>query len=211
MIRLQEILRDYLVNVYTQGKLASLSEAELRKCAFASHARAYDEGGLSLVVLLAPELIPVVATIPAREFNPGGENFGPTVKQLLHSLGLVAHRTSALTVAAAIPAHSRFFRRARQSDQRAFTQQIQLNRHLVNMRKLIASGRLNRVCWLQQITDRLDAIEFPDWQMAKAARKIVQLANGRKKEVAKRYRDQLREHPEFRPDYDRLDPGWSKW
>ena len=59
MVYLQEALRDFIVEQFRKGHLAAIKEPELRQAAFASHAKAYTDGGLSMVMLVAPEMIPV--------------------------------------------------------------------------------------------------------------------------------------------------------
>jgi hypothetical protein len=81
-IKLQEPLRDFVVAQFRTGSLPKLTESELRQYAFSVHPAAYDRGGLAVVTLVAPELIKVIVTIPAVEFDPRSENFGPTVKQI---------------------------------------------------------------------------------------------------------------------------------
>src|SRR6202048_465778 len=75
-IKLQEPLRDYVVARFRAGTLPKLTESELRQFAFSVHPAAYDSGGLALVTLVAPELIEVIVTIPAAEFDPRSDNIG---------------------------------------------------------------------------------------------------------------------------------------
>ena len=88
-ILLQEALRDYIVNTMRNNSSLRLTEPNLRKAAFDSHPRAYDRGGLAHLVMVAPELIPVIATIPYAEFFPTNSNFSATVTQVFITAGLI--------------------------------------------------------------------------------------------------------------------------
>lgn len=66
-ILLQEALRNYVVGRIRDCTLPAITEVELRRAAFESHPAAYDMGGLAMLTLVAPELVPVIATIPSRE------------------------------------------------------------------------------------------------------------------------------------------------
>lgn len=89
-ILLQEALRDFVVAKVRDGSLPSLTEPELRRAAFASHPRAYDQAGLARVALVAPELLVVIATIPRAEFHPDSADFQATVEQVGETFELVA-------------------------------------------------------------------------------------------------------------------------
>ena len=114
-ILLQKALVDFIVARYDAGTLGRLTEAELRAAAFDSHPLAYTEGGLALVTLVAPELVPEIAKIPSAEFNPASENFGASVEQVITTGGMVAPRMLGDLIAAAMPAHSRSLRVARET------------------------------------------------------------------------------------------------
>ena len=80
-VALQEPMRDFVVERYRRGDLARLTEAEFRQAAFNAHPLAYTEGGLAMVTLLAPDLIPAIMSIPGREFSPWSGSFGPTINK----------------------------------------------------------------------------------------------------------------------------------
>jgi hypothetical protein len=89
-IALQEPLRDYVVDRFKKGSLASITEPELRKYAFDCHPAAYTKGGLAMVILVAPELLTLIVSIPGAEFDPRANNFGATVIQSFETAMLVA-------------------------------------------------------------------------------------------------------------------------
>jgi len=80
---LQEALLEFVCERMVDGTLPELTEPELRRAAFASHAAAYDRAGLARVMVLAPELLPVITLLPLAEFDPRSENFVPSVDQAL--------------------------------------------------------------------------------------------------------------------------------
>ena len=105
-IFLQEALRDFAVSTVRDGSIRTLTEARLRQAAFDSHPSAYARGGLATVALTAPELIPVIATIPAAEFLPTADNFGATVKQVFITLGLIGPEMAGNSLAAQRDLHT---------------------------------------------------------------------------------------------------------
>jgi hypothetical protein len=116
-IKLQEPLRDFVVAQFRKGTLPKLTEGELRRFAFSIHPAAYDSGGLAMVTIVAPELIPVITTIPAAEFDPRSDNFGPTIKQVVKTALLVSKRITGISLGAmAGPAHSGLLRHAAETD-----------------------------------------------------------------------------------------------
>lgn len=198
-IALQEALRDYLVGRVRDGTLPSLTEAQLRQAAFDSHPAAYDAGGLAMLTLLAPELMPVVATIPAREFSPRSENFGPTIVQVLVTVARVVPQVVGNGAGAlAGPAHTGMFGRAVQQDQRAMLNQLALSRELAGVRTAIESGQVDSIHALDQVIGQLNGRAFPDQGFAAAARGVVQAAQTRRRRLAGELSTLLSESPPVR-------------
>jgi hypothetical protein len=211
-IKLQEPLRDFVVARFRTGTLLKLTESELRQYAFSVHPAAYDSGGLALVTIVAPELIPVIATIPAAEFDPRSDNFGPTVKQVFATLRLIGPRIAGTSLGAlAGPAHTGILRRAIQMDQSRILQEQALGRYLNYLMLSIKRGDADDMNALNAITERLNETEFPDQGFASLARQIINEANDRKRYVAGTYRALLRSNPDFSQQLDAAEPGWSKW
>jgi hypothetical protein len=207
-IALQEALRDYIVGRIRDGSLPSLTEAELREAAFDSHPAAYDRGGLAMVVLAAPELVPIVATIPAAEFVPTSRDFGPTVEQVFLTAARIAPQAAGgILAVAAGPAHNRMFRRAAAMDQRALMQDMSLGREIASVRRAIQRGDLDHVPLLDRLIASLNAREFPDQGFARAAREIVELATARRRILLGRLKQWSRESPEVGERMRRQFPG----
>jgi len=211
-VALQEALRNFVVNRFKAGTLSTLTEGELRQYAFDSHPQAYTSGGLPMVALVAPELLPVIVSIPRAEFDPRGVNFGPTVRQVLATIGLVAPQMVGNSLGAlALPAHTGIFRRAVQMDQNRILQEQAWGRNLTLLQQSIERGELDSIVMLEQLTNRLNATEFPDQGFAYLARQVVNAANQRKRYVAALYRKLLQLRPDFKTNIDESQPGWSNW
>lgn len=207
-IRLQEALRDYLVGCVRDGTIVALTEAQLRQAAFDSHPQAYDRGGLATVVMAAPELIPIIATIPAAEFIPTSDNFTPTVRQVLVTLSLIGPQIVGGTLASAAgPAHTGILRRSFQQDQRRFMNEMALSRELDNMRIAITRGALDHIPWLDQIIARLNAREFPDQGFARLAGEVVREAQRRRQWLLQGYIQTLEQSPEVRERIEQAFPN----
>lgn len=211
-VALQEPLRDYVVERFRAGTLARLTEAELREVAFAAHPKAYVQGGLTMVTLVAPELLPVIALIPRAQFNPASDNFGATIRQVLATMEMVLPQAAGMMLAAAAgPAHSGLFARAAQMDARSVQQDMAFNRWLSETRRRLAAGELDHFVLLSRLTDRLNATPFGDQGWARAARELIQQADGRKRLLARYYRDLVAKNPALAPELDKSQPGWRQW
>jgi len=211
-IKLQEPLRDFIVARFRNGTLPKLTESELRRYAFSVLPVAYDSGGLAMVTIVATELIPVIATIPAAEFDPRSDNFGPTIKQVGATLLLVSNRIAGISLGAmAGPAHTGLLRQAAETDRGRMLQELALARCLNYLKLSIKRGDADDINTLNAITERLNAAQFPDQGLASLARQIIHDANDRKRYVAQTYRALLQSHPGFRQQLDAAEPGWSKW
>lgn len=204
-ILLEEALRDYVVGRVRAGSLSSLTEPQLRRAAFGMHAQAYDRGGLATVIMAAPELIIVVATIPGAEFSPASPNFPATIAQVFVTLGLVVPRiiSSGLAVAAG-PAHTGVLRRAARQDQRRFLNQLALSRQLAILKNLVNRGRLDHVPWLDQTVAQLNARQFSDQGLARQAREVVQAAQTRRRQLIRNHIRLLNQSPQVRDRANRI-------
>lgn len=211
-VALQEPLRDLVVERFRAGSLPSLTEAQLRQAAFAMHPQAYTQGGLAMVVLTAPEMLPIIASIPSAQFNPLNPNFTSSVRQVFTTLELVLPRTAAMGLAAtAGPAHTGLFTRAVQMDQAEFQRERNTIRWLDGTLRVVRSGEMDSIPLLNRLTDRLNATQFGEQGMADLARQVVQAADARKHAIAAFYRGQITQNPSMRASIDRLAPGWSIW
>lgn len=211
-VKLQESLRDYVVARFKAGTLARISEPELRQAAFATHARAYTDGGLAMVILVAPELIDVIATVPGKEFSPWSANFKSTVMQVLSTLDQVAPRAVGIGLATlAGPAHTGLFARAAEMDMRDMLTEQSTALSLKRLLTQIRSGALDSIPALQAITDRINSTEYPDRGLAIQARQVIEAADERKHYVAKKYRSLVQIRPDLRSKLDTTSPGWNQW
>lgn len=198
-ILLQEALRDYVVGRVRNCTLPALSEAELRAAAFNSHPAAYDAGGLAMLTLVAPELIPVIATIPGREFCPTSDNFRATVNQFIDTLLRMAPQMVGNSLAAlAGPAHTGLFARAAQQDRRRFMNEMALSRELGAMKIKIDRGDLDYIPALDRLIATLNAREFPDQGFARGARELVAAAEARRRLLMQSTNQLLQQSPQVR-------------
>lgn len=206
-IFLQEALRDYIVKRIRDGSLPTLTEPQLRQAAFDSHPRAYDSGGLATLVLVAPELILVVATIPSAEFSPTSSNFSATVRQVFVTLGLVAPRiTGSVLATLAGPAHTGVLSRAVRQDQQRLLNQFAVSRELGRLKDLINQGKLDHIPLLNQTISQLNTRQFSDQGYARLAREVIQAAQLRKRQLLQNYNGLLNQSPEVRSRINRMFP-----
>ena len=211
-IYLQEAVRDFIMGRFQAGTLGTLTEGELRAAAFASHAQAYSDGGLSMVASAAPELIPVISVIPGAEFNPLGDTFGATVSQVFQTVGLILPTVVGNMLAGmAGPAHTGVIGRAMDQDRRRMQEQMALSRGMGNLEQGIQRGYFDSIRTLQQITDALNAAQYPDTGFAQYAQRIIQQADEKKRELARSFQSEIEADPSLGNVYDTTQPGWRAW
>jgi len=207
-ILLQEALRDYVVQRVKNRTLGSLTESQLRAAAFESHAKAYTEAGLSRVIMVAPEMLPIIALIPRKEFNPTSPNFGPTVKQTLETIVAVVPELPARATIplglAAFPAHSGLLQNAVRSDQQKRLTEQRLTVQLGQLHHAIVKGEVDDIPTLQDLVARLRLlIRFPtqtsirlsDEGFVRQARQVLSAAEERQALIRATYKELLSEAP----------------
>jgi hypothetical protein len=210
-IALQEPLRDFIVERFKRGTLASLQEPAFRAAAFASHPKAYTDSSLATVTLVAPDLIPVIMSIPGKEFNPSSRDFNATMRQVFQTMEVVLPSAVGMTIAATMPAHSGLLRQAAARDLANQLTDMRIIQWLNDTERALRSGRMDTISALTILTNRLNATQFGDQLAARRARDIITLADQRKHMVATYYRKLIGDNPELRQNIDRADPGWSQW
>jgi hypothetical protein len=204
-ILLQTYLTEFIVDRYRKGTLGSLTEKELRDAAFASHPRAYTQGGLTYLMMMSPELQGVLSAIPDAEFH--NENADASEAQYRETRSLVIREAiGSLVAGLTIP-----LARAAEKDRLEFQQRIQLSQFLTDLKSLIEAGQLDRIVWLESATRQVERIEFPNTGLKKFAGEVVAAADARKKALAASYRQDIRLVPALQAEYNTYDPGWSRW
>ena len=207
-VLLQEKLRDFVVERFKLGTLPTLSESELRQFAFASHAASYTDADLANVLLAAPELVPIVISIPGKEFKPTSPSFVATVRQVFETVVLV---TPAVVgeglVALAGPAHTGVWQRAIEEDSRRLYEDRARAEGLAQVRRAIDAGKVDNIAWLDAIIARLNATQFPDEGLRMAAREVVNAATLRKARIRGYYQSVVQDCSQLAPELRRLLDG----
>jgi len=207
LLLLQIALKDFILERYRSGKLATLTEPEFRRAAFDSHPRAYTEGGLTMVVMLSPRLAAHVATIPAVEFKPTSENFGSTVAQVIITSGMVMPRAVAMLLAtAAGPAHTGIFAHAMASDRARLNAEMNLGWTIFETRRIIAAGLCDNVSLLDRLRTAVSTIEIPNASLAAAARSLLATIDARRAYVRARYQAEVKIDPDLYGIFRTFDP-----
>ncbi len=204
------------MDLFQKNKLASLTEEQFRNFAFGTHPQAYDEGGLALVVMVAPELLPAIVAIPSVEFVPFHGNALSTWLQVVETLGRLATTVPGYVMAASAgPAHNGALQKAMAtSGMNAILatqrQNAWYEAQFAKLQAAFQSGRINRIAWLDEVTNRLKVMAFPDAYWRDVARRLVAEADNRKSEIADSYVEMLQVHPEMRATIDQVDPNWAE-
>jgi hypothetical protein len=213
-VKLQEALRDGIVYAFAHEKLPQMTEAEFRAFAFGTHPEAYQRGGLSSVIANAPYLVPVISTIPGKEFVPFySDNFWATIRQALDTMVRMGGDIGA---AGAGPAHTGILVKANQES--GMNQLLAIQRRnreyealFANVQSALRSGRLDRILWLEQVGAKLQETQFEDPYWLGIARSTMADVEKREHGIAARYRAMSTGHPEMLTQIQQFDPNWSKY
>lgn len=201
-ILLQQSVRDYIILRMRRRNLAMMTEPELRAAAFDSHARCYTDGGLAQVMVLAPELVPVIALLPLKEFNPLGPNFKATISQVFETMGRVAAISPSFVIRAMVgPVHQGLFARASRQDavDRLGPQRMALG--LARIGRMIDAGEFDDLAALKTIIERLQRMEFSERIMGILADKIIDKARRRSADLTKYYHGLLIHSPALQDQF----------
>ena len=187
-VLLQEMLRDFVVTRFKQGTLATLTEAELSAFAFKSHPRAYDRGGLGMVLLAAPHLVPVIATKPWKEFVPVvGDNVLATWEQVIvTTVGTGSGAAITGFVAVLGPAHTGLWQRAAARD--GLNAIIELRAAFSELdatRRLLESGKIDNLVLLERTIRRIEMRTYPDLETQNQAKRLIVRIKQRKLDLMK--------------------------
>ncbi len=188
-VKLQTSLKDFIVSRYRDGMLATITESELRKHAFDSHPSAYTEGGLTSVILFAPEMIPIVVSIPGAEFSKSSENYEATLVQTFRTAGLQAPRVIASVMARPAlafigPAHRGNLRMlVRRGGMNAILRRQSKYRNLTYLLERIRSGRLDNISVLNSLIKQVEFRRYADRGLRRYADKVIAEARKRKNYV----------------------------
>jgi hypothetical protein len=214
-IKLQEAIRHSIVDLFLRGKLAAITEPQLRSLIVDMHPQIFDETGLALIVSVAPHLLPAVASLPAVEFVPLKGVPRAAWPQVLETLRrLSAGPPSQELVTPVAPTRPGSIQRteATSSMNALLAEQRQNAWYWSQFSKIheaIQSGRLNRVAWLDGVSNQLNALNLSNPYWRKVAYELAAEADVQKGEVASAYSIMLKIHPEMRAKIDELDPPWA--
>ncbi len=212
LLLLQQELAAFVLDRFKSGKLKSLTEPELREAAFNSHPRAYTQGGLTMVVLLAPELVPAIAAIPRTEFKPTSPTFGPSFRQVVDTTGIVVPQViGTLLAAAAGPAHNHALRVAPARDIAAWQNDAALSRRLDEVRRSVRQGRCDHLGILSRLKRTLMVSTFVDPAADNVAAALVDDIGVRMVRVKQRYDHEIAADRSLRDVYESFDDDACTW
>lgn len=212
LILLQNELHTFILARFRNGTLGSLTAAELQEAAFNSHPRAYTEGGLTMVVLLAPDLVAAIAAIPKAEFTPLSPTFKASVKQVVDTTGIVLPQLIGNILAlAAGPAHNQVMTVAAARDQARFLADRSLSSRLGQVRTLVQGGRCDHLDVLDRLRIALERTTFVDIGAAATAFDLVEDIERRMSYVNLRYQRETARDRTLRDIFAEFDENACTW
>jgi len=182
MVRLQELLRDFVVDQFRKGRLGQVTATELRNFAFESHSEAYQQGGLRRVVETSPLHVPGLFLLAGKEFDPRSENFAATVKQaVITGLGVgydwVGERLVGSLTEGEGDALQRHY----------------LPQYLDRLVKVIHSGRADHIELLERIVQFVRSRSYPTPKLRQQAEGVIDAARRRIAALVLTYRGMERD------------------
>ncbi len=200
---LQNALKDFVLDHFRKGTLGIMPPDELKRAAFKSHAQAYTEGGLTLVLIVSPGLIRHIVEIPIGEFLPWKQNARASWSQAFETAGISAsealdHVQTAISFGGYGDAHH--------LDTMAIDHIYEVNDALRVVRRLLESGRLDHVGRLDEIEERLEGARWPDHDMAEAASSLLSEVRFRRGRVFARYLQESKNDRSLEAIYKAFDP-----
>jgi hypothetical protein len=212
LLFLQMELHLYIIRRFKEGTLGRITAEELRTAAFNSHPKAYTEGGLTLVVLIAPELVAAVAAIPNGEFKPTSPSFGPSVQQVVDTTGIVIPQLVAnLLAIAAGPAHNQTLSVASARDGAAFQEDRAVSLKLATIRNFVKAGRCDHLDLLERIRQALEVTTFADETADRVAGGVVDEIEKRMLYVNVRYQRESVRDRDLRDVFQEFDEDACVW
>lgn len=157
--------------------------------AFKSHASAYTEGGLTMVVIVSPGLVRHILEIPLSEFLPGKPNARASWSQAFETAGIsVREAFDVLSLADLTNTYTSAHRR----DTMAMEHMYELNDSLRAVRRLLESGWLDHVGHLEELEERLEGARWPNHDMTESASELLHEVRWRHHRVRARYDREIR-------------------
>lgn len=188
---LQETLRHVILERFRGRTLAKLTEPELRRAAFASHAQAYTAGGIALVSLLSPSAALHVLSIAGSEMAPSSPNFAASLLQVGETLLRNVPTTAAMLMETfAGPGHVGYLPRAMAADRASTTEGLRLGTQLAETAKAVRRGRVDHVGLLTQLRDAVCRDEYQNGALTALAGALAHDLEQRAQLVRSRYRDE---------------------
>lgn len=211
LLLLQTELNDAIIGLFKAGALAKISSEQFTELAFDSHPRAYTGGGLSLVTLLAPELLGQITFIPRAEFSPFARTFSGTLYQVLGTARLLVPEVVGIALTGAVgEAATGNLKRAIARDLLHFRDEHRESNSLVEIAKLVRAGRVDHFGTLQVLRRALTAGSASGPRMAALALQALTEIDKRQHFVRLRYLRECVADPSLTPIFKEFDPdAWS--
>lgn len=181
-VALQESIRDYIVGKIRDGSINTVNNESLKKAAFDSHPKCYDQSGLALVATTSPEMIPIIVAIAGTEFIPFiKNNAAASWKQAFETLGRMIPQVTGITLASlAGPAHTGIFGIAAGRDRQESMADQQLGEALHYISEQIRTGTNNDIFTLTYVIKSLEQTQFSSQDLANSAKKIITEAQSKR-------------------------------
>jgi hypothetical protein len=192
---LQEALKSFIVERFRGRTLAKLTEPELRRAAFVSHARAYTAGGIAVVSILSPAAVHVLV-LAGSEMAPASPNFAASMLQVGETLLRNVPTTAALVLeTSAGPGHVGYLPRAMAADRTGAADGLRLGIQLAETAKAVRRGRLDHVGVLNQLSGAVRRREYENGALTALAGALAHTLEQRVQFVRSRYRDEVAKDP----------------
>jgi hypothetical protein len=180
-VKLQEELTNFVVDNLKKNKGRKITESELKNAAQRAYSYIFDDGGLRSAIAEAPDILPIIRTLPGKEGLNHGPDFRGALSETFNILerilpdGVIDYLVSSIS----IPNFSSLIRMSYNLDKDDYTDEMTLNegQHIVS--EYIITGYLDDYDVLNFIVDALKFNNFDEDKDLAMARTFVMQAEAR--------------------------------
>ncbi len=173
-VKLQETIRDFVIDSLQKGKSGKITDIELRSCVNRAYSYIYDDQSINSIIELAPELLPILKTMQGRETLTFSTNFRDILNSTLGALetfipGMIDSFTSCNDLPEFKGEIKMYFNRTRT----VYPDEQTMNRNLFTVSSNLMGGKLDDREVLNYFVNQLKFKNFTDELHSKMSREIV--------------------------------------
>jgi hypothetical protein len=187
-VKLQEMIRDFVIEYLKKNTGQRISEIDLRSSAQRAFNFVFDDAGMRTAINTAPEILPILKTIPGKETLSYGPKFRDTLTQTFLDLsGMFPGTLEEFTSGIDLPEFKAILKMAFNRNAETYPNELKLDRNLHDVTLNLMTGKLDNKDVLKYLVNNLKFKVFIDQKHNMMAREICIKANIRRSLIADYY------------------------